>query len=150
MINKQRLEPLQEEPFIVFIVGYRINRYWKLHKWLPVAWAFKRMLRQLATDPNTGCKGFETWGGRVRMCIQYWDSYQQLLDYARDKSAEHFPAWFDFNSRIGRGGDVGLWHEVYFSRPGMFKAVYKNMPAFGLGKVTQLTPSKSTKLDIES
>jgi hypothetical protein len=25
--------------FVVFLIGMRINRYWKLHKWLPVATA---------------------------------------------------------------------------------------------------------------
>ena len=149
MINKQRMEPLVDEPFIVFIVGFRINKYWKIHKWLPVVLAFKRMLKQLASDPGTGCKGYESWGGRVRVCIQYWESYDKLLDYARDKSAEHFPAWFDFNSKANRSGDVGLWHEVYFAKPGTFKAVYKNMPPFGLGKVTRLTPSKATKIEVE-
>ncbi|WP_455222447.1 DUF4188 domain-containing protein [Kaarinaea lacus] len=150
MINKQRMEPVVNEPFIVFIVGFRINHYWKLHKWLPVVFAFKRMLKELDNSPDKGCMGYEYWGGRVRVCIQYWKNYPQLLEYARDKSAEHFPAWFDFNSKVGRSGDVGLWHEVYFAKPGTFKAVYKNMPAFGLGKATQLTPSKATAINIDS
>ena len=150
MINKQRMEPVIDEPFIVFIVGFRINKYWKIHKWLPVIFAFNRMLKELDNNPDKGCMGYEYWGGRVRVCIQYWKNYDQLLDYARDKSAEHFPAWFDFNSKIGRSGDIGLWHEVYFAKPGTFKAVYKNMPPFALGKATQLTPSKATKIEIDT
>jgi hypothetical protein len=150
MIFKQRMEPLVDEPFIVFIVGFRINKYWKIHKWMPVLRAFKRMLKELENNPGKGCMGYEYWSGRGRTCIQYWKSYQQLLDYARDKSAGHFPAWFDFNSGVSRGGDVGLWHEVYFAKPGTFKAVYRNMPPYGLGKATQLTPSKATSINVES
>ncbi|HEY5603637.1 MAG TPA: DUF4188 domain-containing protein [Gammaproteobacteria bacterium] len=149
MLHKQRMEPLADDPFIVFIVGYRINKYWKVHKWLPVARAFQRMLKELDSNPALGCMGYEYWRGSGRMCIQYWRSYQQLLDYARDKNAGHFPAWFDFNSRISRSGDVGLWHEAYFAKPGTFKAVYRNMPPFGLGKATQLSMSKTTSINTE-
>ncbi len=150
MISNQRMEPKVDQSFIVFIVGIRINRVWKIHKWIPVVRAFNRMLRELDSSRKKGCMGYENWGGRVRICIQYWENYSQLLEYARDKSAGHFPAWFDFNSRISRSGDVGLWHEVYFAKPGTFKAVYKNMPPFGLGKATQLTPSKATSIDVDN
>lgn len=145
-MSKKRLEPLMDEPFIVFIVGFRINNYWKIHKWLPVRTAFRRMLKELGKNPQKGCLGFEYWGGRTPICIQYWKSYDALLDYARDKGAGHFPAWFDYNSRLSDGGAVGLWHEVYTAKPGDFKAVYKNMPPFGLGRATQLTSAKVTNI----
>lgn len=148
MTYNQRLEPKVEHPFIVFIVGFQIHRIWKIHKWLPVLRAFNRMLDELGQHKSKGCMGYETWGGLNRTCIQYWQTYEQLLDYARDKSAQHFPAWFDFNAKIGRSGDVGLWHEVYVAKPGTFKAVYKNMPPFGLGKATELTSAKSTGIEV--
>jgi hypothetical protein len=31
-----------EGPFVVFIIGMRINRLWAVHKWLPVARAMAR------------------------------------------------------------------------------------------------------------
>ena len=150
MINFLLMDPVVDQSFVVFIVGIRINSYLKIHKWMPVVSAFNRMLRELDVSADKGCMGYEYWGGRVRVCIQYWNEYEQLLAYARDKSASHFPAWFDFNSKVSRSGDVGLWHEAYFAKPGTFKAVYKNMPPFGLGRVTQLTPSKATKIEINS
>ncbi|MGD8567782.1 MAG: DUF4188 domain-containing protein [Gammaproteobacteria bacterium] len=149
MINKQRMEPTMDEPFIVFIVGFRINNYWKVHKWLPVRLAFRRMLNELAKNPHKGCLGYEYWGGRTPMCIQYWTSYDALLAYARDKGAKHFPAWFAYNSRRS-DGSVGLWHEVYTAQPGDFKAVYKNMPPFGLGRATALTTQKTTAIHTSS
>jgi len=34
-------------PFVVFIIGIRINQWWALHKWVPVARAMSPMLEQL-------------------------------------------------------------------------------------------------------
>ena len=36
---------------VVFLIGMRINRMWKIHKWFPVAMAMPRMLRELQADP---------------------------------------------------------------------------------------------------
>jgi hypothetical protein len=32
-----------EGNFVVFLIGMRINRFWKIHKWLPVASAMPKM-----------------------------------------------------------------------------------------------------------
>src|SRR5207342_1870402 len=34
--------------FVVFLIGMRINKPWKVHKWLPVFLAMPRMLKELA------------------------------------------------------------------------------------------------------
>ena len=36
-----------EGDFVVFIIGMRVNRPWKLHKWVPVFLAMPRMLKEL-------------------------------------------------------------------------------------------------------
>ena len=36
-----------DEPYVVFIIGMRINRLWKVHRWLPIMLAMTRMLREL-------------------------------------------------------------------------------------------------------
>ena len=43
-----------EEPFVVFLIGMRINRPLAVHKWLPTALAMGPMLRALAQDPTSG------------------------------------------------------------------------------------------------
>jgi len=49
----------------------------------------------------------------------------------------HWPAWVDFNSRVGRSrGDVGIWHETYQVRAGEYECVYSGMPPFGLAKAS--------------
>jgi len=146
-VKKQRLEADIQTPFVVFVIGFRINTYWKIHKWLPVLRAFKAIHQELDAKPEIGCMGYETWSGRGRLSMQYWRSYDELINYARDKSANHFPAWFAFNANGDSAGDVGLWHEVYMAKPGTFRAVYKNMPPVGLGRATSLVQKKVTKID---
>ncbi|MFB3104875.1 MAG: monooxygenase family protein, partial [Pseudomonadales bacterium] len=34
-----------EDEFVIFLIGMRINKLWKVHRWWPVARAMGRMLR---------------------------------------------------------------------------------------------------------
>ena len=63
---------------------------------------------------------------------------EQLLAYAKNKNAEHLPAWQAFNKSVGTDGSVGIWHETYAASPGTYENVYVNMPVFGLGKAGTL------------
>jgi hypothetical protein len=40
--------------FVVFLIGMRLNKPWKVWKWLPVATAMPRMLIELAKQPHLG------------------------------------------------------------------------------------------------
>ena len=62
-IIAQRMTAKVEGDFVVFLIGVRINRLWKIHKWLPVAMAMPRMLRELSQDPTSGHLGAESWFG---------------------------------------------------------------------------------------
>ena len=46
--------------FVVFLIGMRINRPWKIHKWLPVAMAMPRMIQELSADKDSGFPGIES------------------------------------------------------------------------------------------
>ncbi len=127
--------------FVVFVIGMRINKLWKVHKWLPVALAMGRMLRELEADRASGFLGVEAWGARSPVLVQYWRSFEQLDAYALDKARAHLPAWKSFNRAIGSNGDVGIWHETYRVRPGDYECVYNNMPLFGLAKATRAVPA---------
>jgi len=43
-----------EGDFVVFLIGMKINRLWKIHKWLPVAAAMPKMLKELSLNPESG------------------------------------------------------------------------------------------------
>ena len=133
--------------FVVFLIGMRINAWWKIHKWLPIARAMPRMLEELRANRDLGYLGAEMWPGRTFILVQYWRSMEQLLAYAKNRDATHLPAWRAFNKRVGTSGDVGIWHETYRVRPGDYESIYVNMPRFGLGKVGDLLDVAPGKRD---
>ena len=135
-----------EGDFVVFLIGMRINKPWKIGTWLPLARAMPRMLKELdAGDPEvTGFLGHS--GLSMSSMTQYWRSFDHLEAYARSESAEHWPAWVAFNRALkGRRGDVGIWHETYLVRAGDYEAVYSGMPPTGLGKVARLVPATGNR-----
>jgi hypothetical protein len=129
--------------FVVFLIGARINKPWKIHKWLPIARAMQRMIKELQAAPSeqTGFLGHESFGS---LMVQYWRSFDHLERYARNPDQAHFPAWVDFYRRNGKAfGDVGIWHETYCVRAGEYEAIYGAMPPMGLGKVGRLVEARS-------
>jgi hypothetical protein len=125
--------------FVVFLIGMRINRPWKLHKWLPVFLAMPRMLKELEGRPASGFLGAIVG---FKVIVQYWRSFEQLEAFARNADELHWPAWVAFNKRSGNSrGDVGLWHETYQVRAGEYEAIYSGMPPIGLGKAGTLVPA---------
>jgi len=138
MIHRERMTATVEGDFVVFLIGMRINQVWKIHKWLPVIFAMLRMLKELYAHPEMGFLSHEIGFGRTLTLIQYWRSTDQLLAYAKNRDAEHLPAWKDFYKKIGTGGTVGIWHETYSINAGSYETVYVNMPPFGLGKAGTL------------
>ncbi len=127
--------------FVVFLIGMRVNRFWKIHKWLPVFMATVRMLGELHRKPDSGFLGFESYGMLKGVLVQYWRSFEHLEAYAKDRNGEHYPAWRAFNESIKSNGDVGIWHETYKVSSGNYEAFYNNMPPRGLGKVGTLIPA---------
>jgi hypothetical protein len=136
-IISERMTAEVDGEVVVFLIGMRINRMWKLHKWLPVVMAMPRMLRELQADPGSGLLGFQSWFGNPNIFVQYWRSFEHLERYAKDPTHAHRPAWAAFNRTVGSNGDVGIWHETYRVRPGDFECVYNNMPLFGLARATR-------------
>ena len=132
-----------EGDFVVFLIGLRINKPWKVHKWLPVFFAMPRILKELAAHPESGCLGtIQTLG----VIVQYWRSFDHLEAYARSQNQQHWPAWVSFSKRIARSrGDVGIWHETYQARAGEYETVYSGMPPYGLGKVGKLVPASGKR-----
>ncbi|HEX8896470.1 MAG TPA: DUF4188 domain-containing protein, partial [Terriglobales bacterium] len=43
-----------DEPFVVFLIGMRINQLWAVHKWMPVAAAMPPMQVTLRKNPAEG------------------------------------------------------------------------------------------------
>ena len=137
------MSPHIEGDFVVFLIGMRINKPWKIHKWWPVFSAMPRMLRELQERPELGLLGHIAG---LKVIVQYWRSFDHLEAYARSKDHEHLPAWKAFNTALGKSrGDVGIWHETYLVRSGEYEAIYSGMPEFGLGAAGELSPVTKSK-----
>ncbi len=142
-VHTRRMAAELEGDFVVFLIGMRINKPWKIRQWWPVFRAMFPMLRELDAHPEAGCLGY-TAGFPV--IVQHWRSFEHLEAYARSDDHKHWPAWVAFNKRSGRSrGDVGIWHETYLVRAGEYEAVYSGMPAFGLGKAGALVPASGRR-----
>jgi hypothetical protein len=149
MNRNERLTSSMEGEFVVFLIGLRINRPMAVHKWWPLARAMPRMITELRRHPEMGFIHAEMWFSRTTIMVQYWRSMRQLLAYATNKTAEHLPAWRDFNRSVGTGGSVGIWHETYAASPGTYECVYVNMPPFGLGRAGHLRPASGERHSAE-
>lgn len=136
-----RLTAEMDEPFVVFLIGMRINRYRAVHRWLPVFLAMPRMLRELESADGSGLLGYETlFNRRTVLTVQYWESFEDVRRYARDGDREHVPAWAAYDESASSGA-VGIFHETYVVDPDDCESVYRNLPAFGLGAAGDLVPA---------
>lgn len=145
MLIRDRVTAELPGNFVVFLIGMRINKPLLVHKWLPVAAAMPRMIRELHHQPELGLLHAESWFSRSVLMLQYWRSMEQLLAYATNREAEHLPAWKAFNQSVGTSGAVGIWHETYAISPGRFESVYVNMPRFGLGRAGSVVPASGNR-----
>ena len=129
-----------DEEVVVFIIGMRINKRWKIRKWGQVFLAKPPMIRELHENKEElGFLSMESYFGlRTALIIQYWKSVDHLQAYA--KAGKHLAAWQDFNRKIGNNDAVGIFHETYRIAPGDYESVYRNMPKFGLGKALEHIP----------
>jgi hypothetical protein len=142
-VFKGRYTSRIDDPFVVFLIGFRINRLFAVHKWLPTARAMGPMLRELYSNPALGFLGAETclaWRGAT--IIQYWRSFEHLLAYAHARDAQHLPAWKAFNLSAGNAdGSVGVWHETFQVAAGQSECIYANMPRYGLARAGTHEPA---------
>lgn len=133
--NNRRMTSQATGDVVVFLIGMRVNRWWKVHQWMRTARAMGAMLRELSEHPELGLLGTESWFGRTTLMVSYWKSIDHLLKYAKQRDAQHLPAWRAFNRLVGTNGDVGIWHETYRVPAAGYESIYVNMPPFGLGNV---------------
>ncbi len=137
------------EPFVVFLIGARVNNFWAFKKWLPVAQAMGPMMQTLAQNPDKGLLGsesfFRLWPIETCM-VSYWRSFEDLTRFARSKDDPHWQPWQQFMKEVGADGSVGIWHETYQVNPNQYECIYGNMPPFGLAAaMTHVPISEKTR-----
>ena len=67
-IIEQRMAVEMDGEFVVLLIGTRINKIWKVHKWLPVFLGMPRMIKELEANPDSGFLGHNdvSMGGIVQ------------------------------------------------------------------------------------
>ena len=108
-INR-RIAASIEGDFVVFIIGTRFNRWWKLPRDLWFFSTMPKMLAEVAAKPESGFLGWEPLS--LTTNVQYWRSLERLTAYSRNRDQTHYPYWVKFNKEIGSNGDIGIWHET--------------------------------------
>jgi len=120
-------------PFVVFLIGMRINKLWAFHKWVPTSRAIGPMIASLQKSPDKGLLAVDVWmRWREVMMVQYWKSFEALESFARSADNAHLPAWKRFNQSVGSDGSVGIWHETYLVEDHRYECLYSNMPRTSL------------------
>lgn len=132
------------QPFVVFLIGMRVNQPWQVRKWMSVASAMPPMLKSLYTNAEEkgflGAEQFFRLFPLTTMMVSYWRSFEDLERFARSPEDPHLAAWQTFMQQVGKDGSVGIFHETYQIQPGQYECIYGNMPAFGLAAATQHVP----------
>lgn len=152
IISPGRYTAKFDGPLVVFVIGMRINRFWRPDKWIPVARAMGPMIAELSRDPDSGFLGAEFMlsGLRTIVALQYWRDFDALESYARNRDRQHWPAWTAFNRAVGADGTVGIFHETYSVAGGAHETIYANMPAFGLGRINGTVSATGSRAEARS
>ena len=146
-IVKGRMTAELDREIVVFLIGMRINKLWKVHQWWPVAMAMPRMIRELSTQPELGFLHAEQWFGRTTIMVQYWQSFDHLETYAKNRDHVHLP---DGPHSIGTLVTMemlvyGTKPIAYHLSPGSFETFYGNMPPFGMARATRLVEASGRR-----
>ena len=111
-VNNQRMTVEIEGDFVVFLIGMRINKPWKIHKWLPV----------FAGDAADAARSWRKAGVGVSRLSAVSRRDRAVLAVVRaPRSATRAIAtrctgrrgWRSTRSVRRGAGDVGIWHETY-------------------------------------
>jgi len=147
-IKAARYTAQYPDDFVVFFIGFRLNKIWRVREWLPVvrsAFAMVKELRELPDSPLLESRtmiSVRDW--RVPLFIQYWRSFDELEAWARNKDLLHRPAQTEFFRRTAFNGNVGVFHETFRVEAGQYEAIYANMPRVLLGQAGEYVPLRPT------
>ena len=128
-----------EGDFVVFLIGARLELRHPVRSFKDLGGmrGMQYMLKDLSQHPEKGLLGFHSHGLTI---VQYWRSFEDLEQFARNPDDPHLGPWRQYWKRVGRSGRTGIWHETFLVRAGEYESIYGNMPAFGLGHATELVP----------
>jgi hypothetical protein len=140
-IKQGRWTATIEGDFVVFLIGARLSARHPVRSFRDLGGnrGMRHMLDYLMEHPEKGLLGYQSNLPSLTT-VQYWRSFEHLEKFAANEDDPHLAPWRAYWKRVGRGTRTGIWHETYLVRAGEYEAIYGNMPAYGLGKATELVP----------
>ncbi len=109
-----RFTARRDEPFAVFIIGLRINRFFDFRSWVPTVRAMGPMLKELYAHPEKGFLGAEYFlYSRGPAIVQYWRSFEDLERFAKAPPTIHTSP--PGSGSTGRPRRAGAW--ASFTKP---------------------------------
>lgn len=92
-VRKGRRAALGHSGMVVFVIGMRINRWYRIDLWLPTLTAMSKMLKELhENDHHHGYYGGESYGmfclffGYPSLQITYWESVEKVHAFSTGKT----------------------------------------------------------------
>jgi len=125
------------ESYVVFLMGIVIHKPLNIFVRHYIKRSLKAILGELDQKKPEGFLNYLQTTGNPRLLVLYWKDMDTLYKYARDKTANHFPAWFEFNDKISKTRGVGLWHEIYQLPAGSYSGIYRHCPLTGMSHFTK-------------
>lgn len=140
-----------EGNLVLFLIGVRIHRLWRLDVVGRVVAAMPRMVAELERNRHAAARGeaddLGFLGARTLldgphpMVLQYWRSTEDLYRYAADPDLSHRPAWKAFYSYAAKAPEaVTIWHETYAVPAGGHESIYGGPARFGLAALDGAVP----------
>ena len=117
---------------------HAINKPWKIQQMVAcVHPATRPMIKELEGRPESGFLG-HIFG--FKAIVQCWHPFRTSRGVPTEL-LKHWPAWVDFNKRIGAAARTGhLARDLSRCAQGDAKPIYSGMPPFGLGTAGKLVP----------
>ena len=136
-VNAGRWTVEVDGDFVVFLIGARPSKLHLIRSLVDLGGrrGMKHMLDYLVEHPEKGLLGYQMGFPTI---VQYWQSFEHLEAFAKDKSDPHLAVWRSYWKRVGTSSRTGIWHETFIVKAGAYEAIYGNMPAHGLGKAGRL------------
>lgn len=121
---------------VVFLLGMRPRRTWRLGQASFVGRSLRRMQAEIERDRKRGgalgyLGGFKAIAPGGPLLVQYWRSFEELETYSHSTDFAHRPAWLQFYKMAHAEGrsTVGIWHETYRVPAGAHESIYADLSA---------------------
>src|SRR5260370_251188 len=101
-----------DQPFVVFLIGMRINKLRAVRKWVPTVMPMGPMLRELFAHPEKGLLGALPSWGLERACGAHSGCELSAVGLKRIQAAADAPARDGGDHRLAACGDAadGILH----------------------------------------